>query len=1327
MKSQRVLVGLVLLGIALAAPHGVPVSGERAALSGSWIASAQREITAREYQASENKEGLQAPNRAHDLRTYFEPTGIRIHDRTRPGSPELVSLRLSGIGRSYFGGIEALDPVAPGSLSSNGRRVEVERPGIVEWYVNSEAGLEQGFTLQIPPSGTGSLVIELVVDHARASLVGDGVVLASASGRRLGYSKLEVFDANEMRVAAHFEVPDEGRVRLVVADETATYPLVIDPLLTAAPDAQIEADQAGSLLGYSVAGAGDVNGDGFGDVVVGAILYDAGETDEGAAFLFLGGAEGIASGGPIAADSVFESNQEGANLGSRVSSAGDVNGDGFGDLLVGAYAYDAGETDEGAFFLYHGSPSGIPSGGPLDAVAQIESNQEGGALFSGASAGDVDGDGFGDLVLGAANYEATPGPGMDDSGAAFVFLGSPTGITSGDPSTAATRLSSQQGNEFFAAVVSSAGDVNGDGYDDVIVGAPFSDAGNLNAGAAYVYLGGASGIGDGGPLTASTVLEGAQVGAELGFSVDAAGDVNGDGYSDVIIGAVAYESGEGLGEGSAFLFHGSAAGIASGTVATAATRIDANQAGANLGNTVAGAGDVNGDGYADVIVGAYAYDGTIVDAGVALVFLGGSAGIPSGDPSMAFAKLESVSGGNVGFSVDSAGDLNGDGFGDVVTGAYTFDSGQGFLEGAAFVFLGGAEGVRNANPATAAGNLESGESNAILGQSVAGAGDVNGDGYDDVIVGAINFDTGVSDAGAAFVFLGSATGISDGSSVTADSVLASDQALSSMGQSVSGAGDVNGDGYADVIVGASSYSNDHTHEGVAFVFLGSASGIVDSNPTSAAARLEADQEEAHMGICVSSAGDVNGDGFADVIVGAADYDSGQINEGAAFIFLGSESGIMHGGPGDAATTFESNLAGSRAGYSVSGAGDVNGDGYSDVIIGALNFDSRPAPGAEGAAFLLTGSASGIADGNPSTAAAQIESDQGNSGLGLSVSGAGDVNGDGYADVIVGANGYDSGQPEEGVAFVFLGSATGIPDGDPTTAAAKFESDQASAQMGFSVSKAGDVNGDGFGDVLVGAFGYDAGQSSEGAAFFYLGSADGISGGNPATAASRVESDQVGARLGRSVAGAGDVNGDGYSDVIVGAPEFDTPPLFNDGAAFVYLGNGDGIGRPVLARQFRSDATNTPIQPGGWTGDSNAGSFEARMRATHPMGRGRVKLEVETCAESLPFGDVACAHDTTAAWADVTTTSGGVELSETIGDLAADTHYRWRARVLHAPYSVIQGGVVSPPNPAHGPWRRVSGQAIETNVLPEPGMGFSVAIGASLLSALWRRRGSNWRY
>ena len=342
-----------------------------------WLARVQRGLAENEYQASRNRVGLQAPNRAHELRTYFDASGIRVHDRTPAGSPELLSLSLSGVGRP-----DHMESVEPGDLVSKGARVEIRRPGVLEWYANSLEGLEQGFTVSKRFGGDGPLVLELAVEGARASRRVTDVIFQARTGRRLRYGKLAAVDAAGRVLVARLEVPEASRLRLVVEDEGAAYPVVIDPLLTATADARLTSDQFYAGLGSSVAAAGDVNGDGYADVIVGAPFFDAGETDEGAAFVFLGSATGIADGDATTAAARLGGGQAGAFLGWSLSGAGDVNGDGYADVVVGAPFFDAGETDEGAAFVFLGSATGIADGSAATAAAQapVESGGSGDGL-----------------------------------------------------------------------------------------------------------------------------------------------------------------------------------------------------------------------------------------------------------------------------------------------------------------------------------------------------------------------------------------------------------------------------------------------------------------------------------------------------------------------------------------------------------------------------------------------------------------------------------------------------------------------------------------------------------------------------------------------------------------------------------------------------------------------------------------------------------------------------------------------------------------------------------------------------------------------------------
>ncbi|HVN40165.1 MAG TPA: integrin alpha [Myxococcota bacterium] len=1258
--------------------------------SEAWLADAQRQIEAREYHASETPHGLQAPNRAHDLRTFFDASGIRVQDRTAPGDVRLLSLSLAGFGRG-----KRLASVPPGALKSHEERAEIARDALVEWYENSPAGLEQGFTVTKRPGGRGPLALELAVEGASPSLSGDAILFTTHPGRKLRYDHLTVADASGRALVARLAVPTPQRVRIEVEDAGAKYPLTIDPLLTGTADTELDGIQSGARFGTSVAIAGDVNGDGYADVIVGADSYDAGDADEGAAFIFLGSAAGIASAQATGAATIIQSNQFRANLGYSVAGAGDVNGDGYADVIVGAYAYDSGETDEGAAFIFLGGPSGIANGDPSSAATRIQSNQTGARLgISVAGAGDVNGDGYADVIVGADMYDA----GQTDEGAAFIYLGGPSGIADGNPATANTQLESNQSSSGFGNRVAGAGDTNGDGYDDVIVGAWRYSAGETNEGAAFLFRGSSTGIANGNPSTSPTRFEANQNSAAFGYSVAGAGDVNGDGYADVIIGAVGYDSGQ-TDEGAAFVFHGGPGVMPNGNPGNAAAVLEANQASASMGASVAGAGDVNGDGYADVIVGESFYTNGQGAEGGAFIFLGGPAGVGNGNPSTAFARLESNHAAALfGTSVAGGGDVDGDGFADVIVGATNFGDG-----GAAFVYRGGNRGIVDGNLTTAAAMISS----TFEIKSAASAGDVNGDGYDDIIVGVPNFPSGgLGDSGAAFIFYGSATGIGSADVTSAPGVIHSDQAGALLGWRVASAGDVNGDGYADVIVSAFRYDSGETDEGAAFVFHGGPGGIGVVDVSNAAAKIESDQAGALLS-SVASAGDVNGDGYSDVIVAAPLYSDGQTNEGAVWVFHGSATGIGNRTPANADARIESDQPYALLGMAcwddlsagcignigdVASAGDVNGDGYSDVIVGAPMYNNGGLTAA-GVALVFHGGPNGIRGGSPANADSVIMGNVSGTGLGV-VSGAGDIDGDGYADVIVGALGYHSlgYSPAPGAAFIFRGSAAGIGNGLGAADSLLYSTD-GQAKLG-SVAGVGDTNGDGYADVLVGAPRYSDGELAEGVAFAFQGSSAGIPTGDVAVLASgRIESNTTTAMMGLLVAAAGDVNGDGFADVLVGMPTM-ADSTATSRPVMLYYGNANGTGRTVSSRQLRV-SSQTPVRPWGLSHDLNG--FRVSLTATHPAGRGRVKLEVQACPNGQPFGHASCSHFVSPTWMAVSAIPSGVVLGQTLSGLNSGTLYHWRARVLYAPDNVTKPGITSPPNPAHGPWRRLSSQAFEADV------------------------------
>lgn len=437
---------------------------------------------------------------------------------------------------------------------------------------------------------------------------------------------------------------------------------------------------------------------------------------------------------------------------------------------------------------------------------------------------------------------------------------------------------------------------------------------------------------------------------------------------------------------------------------------ESNQDAALLGNSVAGAGDVDNDGFDDVIIGAYSLDNDEINEGMVFVFHGSESGLSELPDWTAESNLPNT---QFGFSVASAGDVNNDNHDDVIIGAPLFTDDQS-LEGRAFLYLGSPSGLE----LTPAWTAEGDQQDAFFGSCVAGAGDVNNDGYDDVIIGAFSYTNGEEDEGRAYIYMGSESGLAD----TASWMAEGNQEVAAFGVCVASAGDVNNDGFDDILVGASGYDNPEDSEGRAFMYLGSESGPEET----AAWETEIDQDSANYGFSLASAGDVNGDMFSDVIVGAYRFDSDQTDVGAAYLYLGSAAGLS-----DSASwvvVCESGLA--EFGASVATAGDVNDDGFDDVLVGAPAYDMERIEGAgahfrgvdPGAAFLYMGSDSGLSVTPECFALGEGQFTY----LGNSVASAGDVDRDGLSDIVIGASRHDGPETDEGKAYAYWRTASDAP-------------------------------------------------------------------------------------------------------------------------------------------------------------------------------------------------------------------------------------------------------------------------------------------------------------
>ena len=1098
--AVRWLPAALLLLPGLGHPGIAPLE-RRSPVGAGWLSTAARAVAEAEYAvgpgAGSSQRLLQAPNRSQGFRTLFDDDGVRVRPRQEGDAAWQVRLRLASVDGA--GGHESVVSVRP---VANANRVEYRRGELTEWYLNDERGLEQGFTLAAPPGGMGSggpLRLELAVSGTATPRLDERSRVAFEHGGEvvLQYAGLRSWDARGRDLPSHMELTPAGAdgaaLSLVVDLSGAEYPVTVDPLV-ASPWVK-DGGQAGARFGASLASA-DVNGDGYGDVIVGAPYYDTGDADAGRVFVFHGSPAGLSAtpawtadgvgagalfgvvanagdvngdgyedvivgspqytngeanegsasvylGGPsgIAAAPVWtaEGNQATAAFGTVVAGAGDVNGDGYADVVVGAPNLDNDQTNEGRVFVYRGSASG-PGSTPWTA----ESNQAG-ALFGTAVAGggDINGDGYSDLAVGAPNWYL--GGSYTGNGRIFIYQGSATGLPA-VPNTTRDAPNAQAGGH-FGQCMAWAGDANGDRFADLLVGTPdWDQGGSTDAGRVDLYRGSAFGLSE---FTPTWSVAGVQFMGRYGTAVASAGDIDGDGYADWLVGQPAYSSGE-TGEGAAFLYTGSS----SLAVVPATSSLQSNQTGARLGKSLASAGDVNGDGFSDIVIGADGYDGALADEGRAFVYLG--------EPGRAIGTTAiwryETNGYNLQFGdkVIHAGDVNGDGYPDIVVS----NAINGYWTKTLNAFYGTGSGFAS-SPSWSFTTTSSDDSVSF---TIGAAGDVNGDGYSDVVVGESSWDNGETNEGRALLFLGSAAGL--GSSPAWAVEL--NYVAARFGSSVTGAGDVNGDGYADVIVGASRLSWAGTDSGAAFLYLGSSTGL----STDWSWFATGEQANAFAGGSVAGVGDVNGDGFADVAVGASGWTNPETSEGRVAVYLGSPTG-----PATSPSWTAEGNQGSAFFSGVGPAGDVNADGFADMVVVASGYDNGSTD--EGRVYVYHGSSTGL-----STTPSWTWEPNDPSQL-MRAAAAGDVNGDGYGDLVVGRPGY--GTDDQGRAHVFFGSGSGITGVSFLDYWDVSQTALYGAYFGSGVSTAGDVNGDGRAEIIVGASKWQndyPNQVSEGAVFVY---------------------------------------------------------------------------------------------------------------------------------------------------------------------------------------------------------------------------------------------------
>jgi hypothetical protein len=772
-----------------------------------------------------------------------------------------------------------------------------------------------------------------------------------------------------------------------------------------------------------------------------------------------------------------------------------------------------------------------------------------------------------------------------------------------------SRAVGEGAGDNFGWSVSPAGDLNGDGADDWLVGAPLADGRAVDSGRAYVFLGGShlDSIPD-------LVILGRTFIGHLGTTVAGVGDVNGDGYGDWLVGIPDYDSGTvPRFTGKVWLFYGGA---------VLNDVFDLELYGlpgvSSFGETMAGLGDVNGDGSPDfAVTGSTAFPESLG----ASVFFGGPAMTASANLTLDYPS------GSRPLSIARGGDINGDGWNDIVMGVSS-----GFVRSHVRVYYGGPamDGHPDLKifpppPVT----------NDGFGNSVAGVGDVNGDGYADFLVGVPSATVGGQvGVGEARLFFGGPH-----PSDVPGLVFSGEAAGDNFGISVAGVGDLDGDGYPDIAVGASRHNGPFIGSGRVYIYFGGPG--LDTTPD---AIVDGAAAFDGLGLSISGAGNPDQRGGNAMLASAVQNDDGGQNAGSAYLLrlsrfqvhrpvagdhwiAGGTATVSWGGAeladvdlslvggkqwsvmatavgGSAENSIQvpvpdavSGLAQIRVRVSGAPAGGGNltpSTGYFHV--------TRPAPatpaaldpplrlGAPGAVRLGASVALGVdwdGDGAPDLIAGDPDAGAGNFSFaskptagvmemggagsspaehfGASVIDAGDLNGDGLDDLAVGAPSDPSRGTDTGRVLIYWGG--GRSSGQPALVLKGLRKGEL---FGASLAGPGDVNGDGFPDLVVGA----PGGTVSGRAYVFYGGP-----GMDATADITLDSG-IGGSFGSTVSGAGDVNGDGLADFLVAAAPFAT----GSGAGTVHLMFGSrtrGVsGRVILEGERVGDGFGTALTAAG---------------------------------------------------------------------------------------------------------------------------------------------------